>query len=229
MSDRDPLAQLAAFRIQADDRARARDLDAIHTELQRTRPPVVRRRWTMGVVVAMILAGPAAAIAADDALPGDVLYPIKRVAEPVIQLFDRDAAVEHRVEEVAGLVNREADDALIRERIDVARDALTTIDSPALERTLDGIVDRWIADRTPTTDRPTDRSPTTTQPVRIAPTGDRSDREPDPAPIDVPDSTTSTSELPAVDEPSPADRTTTTVSGDVGERPPPDDRPRDSP
>jgi hypothetical protein len=72
---RDPLDQLAAFRIETDDEVRSRDLEAIRTEL-RQRPPepvVGRRRWTLGVVVAMMLAGPAAAVASDAALPGDLL------------------------------------------------------------------------------------------------------------------------------------------------------------
>ncbi len=231
MSNRDPLEQLASFRIEADESTRARDLRAIRAELQRTPegPSVVRRRWTLGVVVALTVAGPAAAIAADDALPGDVLYPIKRVAEPIIQLFDPDVAVEHRIEEVAGLVDRETDDAVIQQRIDIARDALTETDSPILERELDRIVDRWITDRTTAPDPPTDRPSTTTEPERIGPTNDRSDRESEAVPVDVPESTTTTSAPPPVTEPPPSDRSTTTVHRDSGDRPPSDDRPRTTP
>ena len=226
MSNRDPLDQL-----KQNQAAYYRWLEAIRTELQRTPagPSVARRRWTLGVVVALILAGPAAAIAADDALPGDLLYPIKRIAEPIVELFDDDVTVEHRIEEVEGLVDRETDDVVIQQRIDIARDALAETDSPRLERELDRIVDRWIADRATGPDHTSDLSPTTTRPLRPAPTTDRRDQEPGPAPIDTPESTTTTSDRPSATEAPPSDGTTTTVPGDTDDRPPPDDRPRDTP
>lgn len=225
MSERDPLEQLAAFRIDVDDDMSARNLEAIRNELRRrpVEPVAVRRRWTLGVVVAMLLAGPVAAVASDAALPGDLLFPIKRAVEPIVLLFDPDAAVEHRVEEVAGLVDREADEALIRERIDVARDALAETDARQLERELDRIVERWGTDRSVVTDRPA----ATTVPRRDAPPTDEPGREPEPAPVDVPETTTT--DRAATTEPPPPDRTTTSVHQDTDDRPPSDDRPRDTP
>lgn len=225
MSDRDPLDQLSSFRVEADEHTRARDLEAIAARLERTAPGPVgrRRRWTLGVVVALTLAGPAAAIAANDALPGDPLYPIKLAAEPIVRLFDRDVVAEHRIEEVAGLVDRATDDVVIQERIDVARDALAETDAPSLERELDRIVDRWTTDRAPAIDQPTDRPSPTTEPLRDAPS-DRRDR-----PIDTPESTTTTVDRPAATEPAAPDPTTTTVHRDNDQRPPADDRPRDTP
>lgn len=228
MSKRDPLDQLAAFRVHADDEVRARDMEAIRTELRRTPPAqtVGRRRWTVAVVMAMILAGPAAAVASGDALPGDLLYPIKRVVEPIVQLFDRDVVVERRVEEVAGLVDRDSEEEVILERIDIARDALAESDAPLLEEELDRIVDRWVTDRSTGTPAVTDRPPATTAPRRDAPTGDGRD---DPAPVDVPGSTTTT-DRPATSEPPPSDRTTTTTAPrDTDDRPPSDDRQQDTP
>ena len=223
--------QLASFRIRADESTRARDLEAIRTELERASSgrAVVRRRWTLGVVVALILAGPAAAIAADDALPGDLLYPIKLVAEPIVQLFDTDVVVEHRIEEVAGLVDRGSDDVVIQQSIDIARDALAETDTPLMERELDRIVDRWVSDRATRPDHTGDLSPTTTQPLRPARTTDGSDREPEPAPTDAPESTTTTGDRPGMTEPRPSDGTTTTLPRDTDDRPPPGDRSRDTP
>lgn len=232
MSKRDPLDQLAAFRVHADDARRARDLEAIGTELRRTPPAqtVGRRRWTVAVVMAMILAGPAAAVASGDALPGDLLYPIKRVVEPIVQLFDRDVVVERRVEEVAGLVDRDSEEDVILERIDIARDALAESDAPLLEEELDRIVDRWVTDRSTGTPAVTDRPPATTAPSQPAPPTDRRDQEPEPAPIDAPESTTTTTtDRPATSEPPPSDTTTTTAPRDTDDRPPSDDRPRDTP
>ena len=232
MSNRDPLDQLASFRIQADERTRARDLEAIRTELQRTSSGrgVVRRRWTLGVVVALILAGPAAAIAADDALPGDLLYPIKLVAEPFVQLFDTDVVVEHRIEEVAGLVDRESDDVVIQERIDIARRALAGTNAPLLERELDRIVDRWAGDRLTPPDGRTDQPSTPNTRSRPAPTTSvPRDRASEPAPDGPPVSTTTTSDRPPATEPPPSDRTTPTAPGDIDDSPPPSDRPRDTP
>lgn len=227
MSRPDPLEQLTRLRIDTDDQRRTRDLEAIRTDLRRVPPPApstVPRRWTLGVVVAMILAGPAAAVAGDDAVPGDLLYPIKRAVEPIVQLFDRDIVVEHRVEEVAVLVDRGVEDRIIEERIDVARDALTERAVPGLQEELDRIVDAWVTDRT--LPDVTDEPPVTTSP-----------RDDDPSTLDrqpasAPESTTGSTDR-AREQP-PSDRTTTTssttsVSITDGDGPTSDDRPRDSP
>ncbi len=227
----DPLDELARFRVEVDETARARDLAAVTAELHRrptAAPPA--RRWTLGVVVAVILAGPAAAVASDGAAPGDLLYPIKLATEPVVQLFDRDVVVEHRVEEVAELIDRQSEDELIEERIAVARDALAETDAPAYEEQLEQIVDRWVTDRAAHEPAVTDLAPTTTPRPRPEPERP-SDREPEPASVDPPTTTTTTDEV--RDAPPPRDATTTTSTGQTQpppeDRPPPDDRPRDQP
>lgn len=230
MSNRDPLNQLAAFRLEAEDVTRARDLEAIRAELRR-HPPVRskgRRRWTLGVVVAVMLAGPTAAIASDDAVPGDLLYPVKRAVEPIVQLFDRDVAVEHRVEEVAVLVDRDTTERVVEERIDIARDALAENDVPRLRQELDRIVDRWVADQSEPS--VTDLTPSTTAPVREDTRRDRGERERDDREPTEATSTTVAGDRPA-DRPS---VTTTTMAaertdGQPADDRPADDRPRDTP
>lgn len=225
----DALDQLAAFRIDVDAERRARDLAAIRTELSR-RPASrsgVRRRWTLGVVVAMMLAGPAAAVAGDTAVPGDLLYPIKRVAEPIVRLFDRDVVAEHRVEEVGVLIDRRSDDAVIEERIEIARLALAETDAPDVEQRLDRLVDRWESDRTDARPPVTDVPPVTTH--TSEPTRETIDRPSDSRPDDA--ATTSTPVDQPRDTPPPSDRVaTTTTTATDSETPPTDgDRPRDRP
>lgn len=226
MSRRDVLDQLASFRTEVEDEARARDLEAIRIELLRTSPvpAAPRRRFALVVVVTMMLAGPAAALAADDALPGDLLYPVKRVAEPILQLLDDQFVAEHRIEEVAGLVDRDMADDVIRERVEMARDALARTDAPELEAELDRIVDQWSSDRVPEPDQTSGPSPTTTVPVRTDATSDRRSE----GQIDAPESTTTTETRSSVADPAP-DRSTTTTAPRDTDRLPPDDRPRDAP
>jgi hypothetical protein len=230
MSKRDPLDQLDAFRLELDDEARSRDLSAIRDEVRR-RPPYRaprRSRWTLGAVVAVLLAGPVAAAASDDAAPGDLLYPIKLATEPIVRLFDRDAVAEHRVEEIAVLVDRDSENEIIEERIAVARDALAETDVPRLEQELDRIVDLWIADRPEpeVVDEPTP----TTVPPRDEPTRDPNDRAPEPEPVDTPETTSTTAVADQPRDGQPPDRTTTTTApANDGDRPPPGDRPRDTP
>lgn len=225
MTERDPLKQLAAFRVDIDDTTRARDLEAIRTELRRSsaEPSPVRRRWTLGIVVAMILAGPTAAIAGDDALPGDLLYPVKRAVEPFVQLFDRNVVAEHRVEELEGLIDRQTDDFEIEQRIEIARDAVADSDAPLLDRELDRLVDRWVADRPlpapPVVDEPVSTTAPPSEPLR-----DQGDRRTEPPPVDPPPSTTTT-----LDRARSTDRSTTTTVPRDDDRPPTDDRARDTP
>ena len=226
MSERDPLSQLAAFRIDVDDATRALDLEAIRIELRRSPGPgAARRRWTLGIVVAMILAGPTAAIAADDAVPGDLLYPVKRAVEPIVQLFDRDVVAEHRVEELEGLIDREADEAEIEQRIVIARDAAADADAPLLDQEIDRIVDRWRSDRLrqtpPVVDEPLSTTTRPSEPIR-----DQGDRQTDQPPVDPPVSTTTT--LDRTRETEPTDRSTTTAAP-RDDRPPIEDRARDTP
>ena len=224
MSNPDPLDQLSAFRAEIDPDTRERHLDVIGSELRRQPPPPSRvgRRWVAGVVVAVVIAGPTAAVASDGAAPGDVLYAVKLALEPIVQLFDRDAVVEHRVEEVGLLIDRESEDGLIEERIAIARDALAETDRPRLERELDRIVDRWLADRDSTAPRPARDTTQTTEPAQS--NSGPNDREPEP--VEAPETSTTTDAVRDAPRPSDSATSTTTTPRDG---PPPDDRPRDAP
>ena len=73
----------------------------------------------------LVLLVPVLALASQEAVPGDLLYPIKRLVEPVVQSFDEDASVEHRVRELEVLFERDAPIGVIDHQIDVARDVVT--------------------------------------------------------------------------------------------------------
>lgn len=225
MINRDPLNQLTALRIDVDQGTRARDLEAIRADLRRVAGarPAPRRRWALGVVLAMMLAGPGAAVASDGAVPGDLLYPVKRAVEPIVQLFDSDVVAEHRVEEVERLIDRKTEDALIEQQLEIARDALAETDAPLLEDALERAVDRWVSERStpPRTDQP---APTTVP--RRESVRDQTDRDAGPAVSDALESTTTTIDRPIVTRPTER-RTTSTAPSD--DRQPPDDRPRDNP
>ncbi|HEY5652065.1 MAG TPA: hypothetical protein VIW46_11500 [Acidimicrobiia bacterium] len=224
MNDHDPLDELARLRLEMDPATRTDHLEAVDDALRRRHPvpPSRARRWTLGVVVGMLVAGPLSAVASDRAVPGDLLYSLKQALEPIMALVDRDVVAEHRVEEVDELVRRGGETAVIESHVAVARDALAATDAPSLERELDRIVDSWSRDRRSTdVGRTDDVVPVTTTPP------DTLQREPDDrrrtdAPTTV--TTTSPGDAPVDGEEPPPERTTTTTSVPSGDdRPPPQD------
>ncbi len=109
--------------------------------------PRRRRRWrTALILVASVLAIPAAALASNSALPGDALYPIKQATEQVVGLVDRDVVATHRVDELAVLIDRQTDQLVIDKAI---TDASTAVDSLPTDHPLHDQLDRL-------TDRVTD-------------------------------------------------------------------------
>jgi hypothetical protein len=155
------------------------------------------------------------------------LYPVKLVTEPIVQLFDSDVVVEHRVEEVAVLIDRQSEAELIEERIAVARDALAETDAPPYQEQLEQIVGRWVTDRAENEPAVTDVAPDATPRQRSEPEPP-SDRELEPVPVDPPTTTTTTTDE-VREAPPPGDATTTTTTISDEDRPPSDDRPRDQP
>lgn len=152
-----------------------------------------RRRFSTIAVIAALLALPAGvAVAADEALPGDALYPVKRVTETVRSWIDRDIVAEHRVEELEASLASDVAPERVAELVDRAVAEVDRLDPdhPLQERLseLAGDDRRQIHDRT---------TSTTTPPV---------DR-PDPtAPVDAPTTTTPTTTTTIV-----TDRPTTTI------------------
>ncbi|MDH4308657.1 MAG: hypothetical protein OEX04_14405 [Acidimicrobiia bacterium] len=197
MSDFPELNQL---RLDIPEATRMRHLAAIEAALRR-RP---RRRIAVAAFVAAVLV-PSTAFAAEAALPGDLLYPVKRALEPVIGLVDADIAATHRIDELERLMARGAVaggdvDRLISEaEVEVQR-------HPHLESRLEAVVSdlgsmgdvptspepstMTIAptestrqteqdrptDRTTSTMGPTDRATSTTVATATESTGDGSDR-----------------------------------------------------
>lgn len=110
--------------VPMSDDAKASHLAAIEAALEAApvRPPTVRRRLvTIAVAAALLILPAGIAVAAEGTLPGDVLYPIKRVTETMRAWIDSDVAAEHRVEELEELVERDAPVAAIEEQLERAR------------------------------------------------------------------------------------------------------------
>lgn len=227
MNDRDPFDQLAALRLDVDEAVREAHLGAITAAL----PPGGSRRarrWPLAVVVATLIAGPVTAIASESSAPGDLLYPLKLIIEPIVAIFDRDVAAHHRVDEVRQLIVRDRDDELIVDSIEEARAELAVVDSPGAEQELDKLVSDWMTDRaardrlTPSADGASERD--ADEPVTPgAEHRDRVDGE-----TDGPPRTEPAGDAPRTSVTDPRETTTTTVplsdrprDGDGAERPPP--------
>jgi len=99
----------------------------------------------VAIVVLMAFAG--SGVASQAAIPGDPLYPVKRLTEPFLAVFDDDLAATRRVDELVVIIaDNDRADRVDRAIID-ARDA---VDGLAGDHPLRGELDR-IVDRT--TDR----------------------------------------------------------------------------
>ena len=149
--------ELDPIRLSVDEETRRRHLASIEAALRR-RERVARRRRALVLAAAALLAVPAMALASDDSVPGDLLYPVKRAVEPVVSIFDRDVVPERRVEEVEELMEREAPVDLIERYLDEARDVVTD-QYPHLRDRLDRVVSDLAEETDRPKDLPTDRPP----------------------------------------------------------------------
>ena len=134
--------RLSGLRVEVDDATRERQLAAIASALVEPSGPVAvppRRRRVLRPVTAVALAAvlliPVAAVASDDAIPGDALFPVKRAAELVWSGFDSDIAARHRVEEVEEAMRRGESEARIQDLLAKASAAVATA-GPELEQRL---------------------------------------------------------------------------------------------
>lgn len=75
-------SKLYQTRISVDDRTRRRHLDAIEAAIS-DRVRYRRPGRALAVAVALVLAIPVMAVAADQAEPGDFLYPVRQLFQPV--------------------------------------------------------------------------------------------------------------------------------------------------
>ena len=111
MDTRDPMDRLSsAYSISVDSETQQRHIAEVSAAI-RTAPaaPVpagfgLRRRVAAAVAAIFIVAPAGMAIAAEDAVPGDILYPVKEITERVRSYVDKDVEATHRVEEVERLV-----------------------------------------------------------------------------------------------------------------------------
>ncbi len=111
MDARDPMNRLSsAYRIEVDSETRERHLAEVGAAVRAAPPAPVptafglRRRVAAAVAAIFIVAPAGMALAAEDAVPGDFLYPVKEITERVRSYVDRDIEATHRVEEVERLV-----------------------------------------------------------------------------------------------------------------------------
>jgi hypothetical protein len=117
------------------------------------------------------------AVAAEDSVPGDPLYLIKRVIEPVRELFEEDVAAVNRVEELETLLDRRATPQVIDRQVREAEEAVAPTERADLRRRLDEAIDRR-----PAAD--TISSPSTTMPASDPAT--RPDSFPHPSATTIP-------------------------------------------
>lgn len=130
--------ELDGVRLTVPDEVRERHLTVITSALRGSRPRRPRRFRMLALAAALVLALPVIALAAEDSVPGDFLYPVKRVFEPVVALFDADVMADHRVSEAEALLERRADTQVIRDHVIRAREAVAD-DHPVQARRLDRI------------------------------------------------------------------------------------------
>ncbi len=135
-------------------------------------------RWRLRVpafVAALLVVAPVgAAFASESAVPGDLLYPVKRLVEPIRSVVDSDVVAQHRVDELAHFLDMHTEADRLSDAVQDARDAVS--DLPAdhhLRVAFDRLTDRAtnaapvdvpshdeVDSDHPATDTSTDRSPT---------------------------------------------------------------------
>ena len=134
--------RLSALRITMPPDTARTHLAEIHRELRSPGAPIVRARrrplraFATAVAVAVVVLIPTAAIASDGAVPGDVLYPVKRAIEWPWSLVDGDVGPRHRIEELETVIERNEPLEVIEARLSAADEAVAGNRdlSPRLER-----------------------------------------------------------------------------------------------
>jgi hypothetical protein len=126
----------SAYSVEVDPGTRERHLAEVGAAI-RTVPPApipaafgLRRRIAAAVAAVFIVAPAGMALAAEDAVPGDFLYPVKEFTERVRSYVDHDIEATHRVEEVERLVFRRAPSHVIARAVERAESATVQIVEP---------------------------------------------------------------------------------------------------
>jgi hypothetical protein len=131
--------RLEVFEIEIAPEVRQRHLREISAKIASA--PRRRRRLAL-VLVGAILLVPLAAVAAEDSLPGELLYPVKRILEPVRVLFDEGVVADHRVDELEILVARRTPRPDIERPVREAEEAVATRERPDLRQRLEVLIER---------------------------------------------------------------------------------------
>jgi hypothetical protein len=169
----------------------------------------------MALAAAIVILPTGIALAAENAIPGDALYPVKRVTETVRSWVDDDVVAEHRVEELERLVAADAPDEVIVDQIDRATREVNRLDNDnALESRISdataGFTGDRMADTPPPPDRPGDGGPVDAPPATTTATtaANTNGTTVSSTPIDRPTTTITTPPTTIVD------KTTTTLRPD---------------
>jgi hypothetical protein len=131
--------RLQVFQIEVAPAVRQRHLRQISAKI--TSAPRRRRGFAL-VLVGAILLVPLAAVAAEDSLPGELLYPVKRILEPVRALFDQEVVADHRVDELEILVARRTPRPDMELPVREAEEAVAARERPDLRQRLEALIDR---------------------------------------------------------------------------------------
>lgn len=99
-------------------------LSAIGASAPTVRAPWWRARVPALVAAVLVVLPVGTAIASESAVPGDLLYPVKRFVEPVRSVVDSDVVAQHRVDELAHLMDIPTQAERLTDAVEDARDAV---------------------------------------------------------------------------------------------------------
>lgn len=131
--------ELDRVRVTVNAEVRERHLAAISNAIEVERRPRFRRFRLLAVAAVLVVTLPVLAFAAEESVPGDLLYPVKLMFEPVVGLVSEDVEVDHRVRELEILDSRRADPELITSQIEEARELVDESDYPEHTARIDRI------------------------------------------------------------------------------------------
>ncbi len=175
MAGKDPLDRLSsAYRVEVEDDTRNRHLAEMGAAI-RTAPPTpvptgfaLRRRLAGALAaVAVVVAPIGMAVAAEESVPGDFLYPMKQITERVRGFVDDDIGATHRVEEVERLMFTRAPGAAIARAVERAETATEELNDPTpLDSRLERIRERLRQQESDGAPPPTSDEPDGSEPSR---------------------------------------------------------------
>lgn len=163
-------SRMEALRIDVEPDVEERHMAAMRRELREA--PVApmpvrgarrtRRRLVVTLAAAFALLLPVAALAAEDAVPGDVLYPVKQSTEWMRSLVDPGVGQQHRVRELEIVIDRGAPIEVVTDRFDAS---VVVVDeaNPELVRRVETaretVRERYGVDLAPSQPRPGSEEP----------------------------------------------------------------------